>query len=157
MHPKQWHEAKDASRGTRTPYQTRDYRDHLCPIGNTCPESTFQDEQWGGRPGLLHSAERNLFDATDRRRASTQSPNSSGSNPNFLWGKKNLLPQHECNSSIPTRSIRAFSTVDAILPSRPRSQQWSIPDKPTRGLGSNLHKIPQIRASEPPNAQYTHP
>ena len=49
MHPEQWHEAKEAGRGTRTSYKTNDHDGDLCSYEHTIPVSkrcTFKDEQW---------------------------------------------------------------------------------------------------------------
>lgn len=61
MHPKQWHEAKDAGRGTRTSYKTRDYRDYLYPVENAYPASIFQDEEGGGGPQVSYTLQKEIY------------------------------------------------------------------------------------------------
>lgn len=49
MHPEQWDEAKDAGRGTRTSYKTRDHDYDTCSYENGYPNPkrcTFKDEDW---------------------------------------------------------------------------------------------------------------
>ena len=49
MHPEQWQEAKEAGRGTRTAYKTKDHDGDWCSYERAYPESkrcTFKDEQW---------------------------------------------------------------------------------------------------------------
>ncbi len=48
MHPEQWHEAKEAGRGTRTSYKTKDHDGDLCSYEIAYPSKrcTFKDEQW---------------------------------------------------------------------------------------------------------------
>ena len=49
MHPEQWDAAKEAGRGTRTSYKTKDHDGDWCSYERAYPERkrcTFNDEQW---------------------------------------------------------------------------------------------------------------
>ena len=118
MHPEQWHQAKEAGRGTRTSYKTKDHGGDPCSREIAYPEPTrctFKDEQWKNAK-VSYTLDKNAYLtpptigmlALNRQSRAEAIPIFYGGNEIRFHSMSSLLPFLQDRSELSLQSMQYF-------------------------------------------------